>query len=70
MITTNTATDKQVAYALALLERAGYDLRHMDRRYAALGATMRVRSSMTPEEWLRSLTRREISEVIDGLTGR
>ncbi len=58
-----TATDKQVAFALSLLAKAGYGDRYMTARFANLGATMHQRSG-TVEGWLRQMTRTEISSLI------
>lgn len=65
-MTTNTATDKQVSYALALLGRNGYGTRYMDASYKTLGATMRQRSG-TVEGWLRGMTKAEASALIGRL---
>jgi hypothetical protein len=62
----NTATAKQVSYALALLGKAGYSTRYMDRTFAALGATMRQRSGSV-EGWLAGMTKGQISQLIDQL---
>ena len=67
MNNTNTATAKQVSYALALLDKAGYSTRYMDRRFADLGATMRQRSGSV-EGWLSSMTRAEASRLISTLS--
>jgi hypothetical protein len=61
-----SATPKQVAYALYLLDEAGYDTRYMNSSFAALGATMRERSGSV-ENWLESMNRVEISRLIDRL---
>lgn len=60
------ATDKQIAYALSLLRRAGYNDRYMDRHFSELGATMRERSGLV-SDWLAQMTRSEISSLIDTL---
>ena len=60
------ATPKQVAYALHLLDEAGYDTRYMNSSFAGLGATMRQRSGSV-EHWLESMNRVEISKLIDRL---
>ena len=62
----SSATPKQVAYALHLLDEAGYDTRHMNASFAGLGATMRQRSGSV-EHWLESMNRAEISRLIDRL---
>ena len=60
------ATPKQVAYALHLLDEAGYDTRYMNASFARLGAKMRERSGSV-EHWLESMNRVEISRLIDRL---
>lgn len=60
------ATPKQVGYALHLLDEAGYDTRYMNSSFAGLGATMRQRSGSV-EHWLESMSRPEISRLIDRL---
>lgn len=62
----SSATPKQVAYALYLLDEAGYDTRYMNASFAGLGATMRQRSGSV-EHWLESMSRPEISDLIDRL---
>jgi hypothetical protein len=64
----NTATDKQIRYAMHLLAQAGYSTRWMDRQFSKLGATMRERSG-TVDSWLRNMNRVEISQLIDQLKG-
>lgn len=64
--TTTGPTDKQVSYALALMGKAGFNTRFMNRHHADLGATMRQRSG-TVENWLRSMSRAEISDLISKL---
>jgi hypothetical protein len=61
-----TATAKQVAYALSLIGKAGYNTRYMDASFRALGAGMRERSG-TVEAWLSRMSRPEISKLIDEL---
>lgn len=60
------ATQKQVDYALILLGSRGYDVRWMDRTFAALGATMRERSGSV-ENWLRRKNVAEMARLIDQL---
>ena len=60
------ATGRQVRYALHLLGKAGYSTRYMDRRFKALGATMRERGG-TVEDWLEGMNVARISGVIDTL---
>ena len=62
------ATQKQVRYALFLLNKKGYSTKWMDSRFKHLGATMRERSG-TVEGWLKGLNIAEISNVIDRLKG-
>lgn len=61
-----TATPKQVTYALALLDKAGFSTRYMNASFSKLGATMRQRSGKV-EDWLRSMGRTEISHLIEAL---
>lgn len=65
-MSTTTATDKQVSYALSLLDKAGYSTRYMDASFKRLGAGMRQRSGSV-EGWLRSMTKSECSALIDTL---
>ena len=60
------ATEKQVSYALALLNKAGYSTRYMDSRFKRLGATMRERSGLV-EDWLAGMNRARISNLIGEL---
>lgn len=60
------ATPKQITYALYLLDEAGYSTRYMDASFARLGAKMRQRSGSV-EHWLESMSRPEISRLIDRL---
>lgn len=60
------ATEKQVNYAFVLLGKAGYSTRYMDKRFKALGATMRERSG-TVRAWLESRNIAEMSRIIDTL---
>ena len=62
-----TATSKQVAYALHLLDKAGYSTRYMGSEHKALGATMRERSGAV-DGWLSSMSRQRISKLIDSLS--
>lgn len=59
-------TEKQIAYALALLEKAGYGTRFMNAKFKELGANMRERSGSVAD-WLSGMTRVEISKLIDRL---
>jgi hypothetical protein len=60
------ATQKQINYALHLLDKAGYSTRFMSAEFKVLGATMRERSG-TVERWLASRTVGEMSALIDRL---
>lgn len=60
------ATEKQVNYALYLLNKAGYSTRFMDSHFKELGATMRERSGKVAD-WLSNMNRVEISRLIDRL---
>lgn len=62
------ATEKQINYALFLLDRAGYNTRYMDSRFKRLGATMRERSGRV-RDWLADMERVRISNLIDTLKG-
>lgn len=61
-----SATAKQVGYAMSLLGKAGYSTRYMDAGFKALGASMRERSG-TVQGWLEKLNKAEISALIDKL---
>jgi hypothetical protein len=63
------ATEKQVSYALALLEQAGYSTRYMNASFKDLGASMRQRSG-TVTDWLAAMNRAEISRLIDTLKAK
>lgn len=60
------ATQKQVGYALHLLQRAGYGTRYMDASFKKLGATMRERSGKV-DAWLAHKSAAECSELIGQL---
>jgi hypothetical protein len=60
------ATEKQVSYALALLDKAGYGTRFMSAKFKELGASMRERSGSV-SDWLAGMNRVEISKLIDRL---
>lgn len=60
------ATDKQVKFALFLLEKRGYSVKFMDASFKALGAKMRERNG-TVEDWLRGMSVGECSRLIDNL---
>ena len=59
-------TEKQVRFALALLDETGYGCRYMDSRFKELGATMNERSGPV-EVWLKSMYRHEVARLIDSL---
>jgi len=63
------ATEKQVAYALSLMRKAGFGTDWMRSEHKALGASMRERSGKVVE-WLASMDRTRISELIDDLKSR
>lgn len=60
------ATEKQISYALFLLDKTGYGSRWMNARFKELGATMRERSGRV-EDWVRGRSSRELSKIIDML---
>jgi hypothetical protein len=64
---TNTATPKQISYALDLLDRNGFSTRWMDKTFSQLGATMKQRSGKV-EDWLAKMTKTEISRLISELS--
>lgn len=64
-MTTTTATPKQIAYALALLKRAGYPTDWMSAAHKPL-ATMRERSGRV-EDWLSRMSKTDISALIGKL---
>lgn len=66
--TTTTATSKQIAYALSLLDDNGFSTRFMDKSFSKLGATMRERSGRV-EGWLSGMSRSDISRLITTLGG-
>lgn len=63
------ATEKQVRFALMLLDKAGYSTRYMGKEFKALGATMRERSGSV-EGWLRGKNVAECSRLIDSLKSK
>lgn len=62
------ATDKQVNYALKLLKQKGFSTTWMNKDFKRLGASMRDRSGLV-EDWLKNMSRTDISSVIDTLKG-
>lgn len=63
------ATEKQVGYALFLLDKAGYSTKWMDASFKQLGARMRERSGKV-RDWLERMEKHEISSLIDHLKSR
>lgn len=59
-------SEKQISYALSLLDKNGYGSRFMNAKFKALGATMRQRSG-TVRSWLESMESHEVSTLIDKL---
>lgn len=51
------ATDKQIAYAMSLMDQHGYSTRFMNADHKALCATMNQRQGLVTD-WLKSLTKR------------
>lgn len=66
-MTSSAATRKQINYALALLDKAGYSTRYMDRTFTTLDATMRQRSGLV-SDWLAGMSRPQISTLISTLS--
>lgn len=62
----NQATDKQVRFALFLMEKKGYGVRWMNSEHKVFGATQRERKGSV-ESFLASRTIGEISSIIDQL---
>lgn len=62
----NTATGKQIAYALVLLGKAGYSTKYMDASFKQLGATMNERGGMV-QNWLAGMDGGKISKLITQL---
>ena len=60
------ATDKQVRYAMFLMRKRGYSTDWMGSEHSKLGAKMRERRGKV-SEWLGSLDRGRISDLIDNL---
>lgn len=60
------ASEKQVRYALHLMDAGGYSTRYMNARHKELGASMRERSGSVAD-WLGSMTPPQISRLIDSL---
>lgn len=62
-------TEKQLRYALFLLEKTGYGTRYMNARFKELGASMRERSGSV-KSWLAGMNIAEISKLIDTLKAK
>ena len=60
------ATEKQIRYALFLLDKTGYGTHWMNAGFKKLGATMKERSG-TVEGWLKSRNVAELSRIITQL---
>ncbi len=60
------ATDKQIRFAMYLLDSRGFDTRYMSAKFKLLGATMRERSGST-QAWLSGRNIAEMSKIIDVL---
>lgn len=60
------ATDKQIRYALYLLNSRGFSTNWMNAEFKALGATMRERNGKV-EAWLKSIGFGRVSNLIDTL---
>lgn len=63
------ATDKQIKYAIHLLDKAGYPTRYMDSSFKAIGAKMADRCGSV-DNWLRGMNEPEISKLIGSLKGK
>ena len=60
------ATEKQINYALSLLNRHGYSTKYMDASFKKLDATMKERSGSV-KDWLTNMNKFEISKLIEQL---
>ena len=60
------ATDKQVKFALHLLDQHGYSTKSINSRHAKLDATARTYAG-TVEDWLTDMDRSRISSLISKL---
>ena len=60
------ATEKQVRYAMFLLDKKGYSTDWMNAKFSALGATMRERSGKVLN-WVSNMNVAECSKLIDRL---
>lgn len=63
------ATEKQVSFAISLLDKAGYPTRFMNASFKELGASMRERSGSV-SEWLKAMNKSTISKLIDTLKAK
>lgn len=60
------ATEKQVKYALYLMDQKGYGTGRMYSAHKRLGATMRERQGLV-RDWLSGMEMHRISRLIDSL---
>lgn len=60
------ATQKQINYALFLLDKKGYSTEWMNSEFKDLGASMRERSGKV-EDWLKSINVVRLSKLIEEL---
>lgn len=60
------ATQKQIDYALSLLDKKGYSTQFMNANFKELGARMNERSGSV-KDWLAAMTKGEISKLIEKL---
>lgn len=63
------ATEKQVKYIMALLDKRGYSTRYMNATFKELGARMTERTGSV-ETWVKSRTVSEASEIIARLQSK
>lgn len=63
------ASNKQVRFAVALMERAGIGIRRVETEHLVLGAPP-SRAGKSVDGWLASMTSTEIGRLIDALKER
>ena len=63
------ATEKQIRYALLLMQRAGYRTEWMSAEHKRLGASMRERQGRV-EDWLKTAAPRVIDQLKAGDVAR
>ena len=63
----NKATEKQVQYALHLMDKPGFSTDWMGSQHSKLDATMKERSRRF-EDWPARMSRQEMSRPIDLLS--